>query len=121
MGEEKLRLKKGDYFILLIIFFVIIILLIVLLNMKQGNQVHVTVNGTKTTYSLFSDDRIIIDNKNNDADESSAENIIVIENGYVFMEYANCPDQICVNHKSIHKNGEMIVCLPNQIFVEIDN
>ena len=37
------------------------------------------------------------------------------------MLEANCPDEICVHHKPISKNGETIVCLPNKVVVVIKN
>ena len=35
------------------------------------------------------------------------------------MEDADCPDKICVNHRSISRDGEGIICLPNQTVVTI--
>ena len=37
----------------------------------------------------------------------------------VYMEKANCKDLICVKHKPISKNGESIICLPNQVYIEV--
>ncbi|MBE0450230.1 MAG: NusG domain II-containing protein [Clostridia bacterium] len=51
-----------------------------------------------------------------DADET---NTIIIKDGIVTVEEANCRDQICVKTQSISKNGEIIVCLPHQLTVEI--
>ncbi len=36
------------------------------------------------------------------------------------METARCPDQICVRHKAISRNGENIICLPYKIVVSIE-
>jgi hypothetical protein len=46
-------------------------------------------------------------------------NTIVIKDGLVTVEEASCRDQICVKTKSISKNGEIIVCLPHKLTVEI--
>ena len=46
-------------------------------------------------------------------------NTIRIQDGVVTMSEANCRDQICVKTRSIDKNGEIIVCLPHQLTVEI--
>ena len=35
------------------------------------------------------------------------------------MEWAECPDQICVKHRAIFREGESIICLPNEIVVTI--
>lgn len=50
---------------------------------------------------------------------NNERNEIIIKDGRVWIEEANCRDQICVNHRAISKNGELIVCLPHQLVVEI--
>ena len=46
-------------------------------------------------------------------------NVLWIHNGMADMKNADCPDKICVNHQSISKARETIVCLPNKVVVEI--
>ena len=46
-------------------------------------------------------------------------NCMIIKDGQADMIEADCPDQICVDHKTISKNKETIVCLPNKVIVEI--
>ena len=46
-------------------------------------------------------------------------NHLIIKDGQADMIEADCPDQICVEHISISKNKETIVCLPNKVIVEI--
>lgn len=46
-------------------------------------------------------------------------NKIKISNGMVKIYEADCPDQICVHNMPIDEVGEMIVCLPNQVIVEV--
>lgn len=48
-----------------------------------------------------------------------ARNEIVMKNGKVYVSEANCRDQICVKTHAISQNGEIIVCLPHQLTVEI--
>ena len=45
---------------------------------------------------------------------------LVIEGGEAYMESADCPNQICVRHSPVSHKGEVIVCLPNRIIIEID-
>ena len=35
------------------------------------------------------------------------------------MGGAGSPEQICVNHRAVSKNGESIICLPNQVVVTV--
>lgn len=44
---------------------------------------------------------------------------IEIKSNQVSVVESDCPDQICVHTKAINQGGEMIVCLPNKMYVEI--
>ncbi|MDD7542663.1 MAG: NusG domain II-containing protein [Peptoniphilaceae bacterium] len=46
-------------------------------------------------------------------------NIVKVEEQQVFIEEANCPDQLCVKQGRISRPGEMLICLPNRFLVEI--
>ena len=46
-------------------------------------------------------------------------NIIRIEDGMVYMVYAECPDHTCVQKGKIYLEGDDITCLPNQVRVYI--
>ena len=45
--------------------------------------------------------------------------VCVIQNGQAKMEWADCPDQLCVHQKAISRTGESIICLPNQVVVSV--
>lgn len=51
----------------------------------------------------------------------SDTNICRIENGRAIMEYADCPDQVCVHASAISKNGQTIICMPNRVVLEVIN
>lgn len=62
--------------------------------------------------------------ENKDAEDiviktDNGKNIIQFSNGGVRILEANCPDQICVNDGFKSKPGEILVCLPNKIVIEI--
>ena len=46
-------------------------------------------------------------------------NVIRVENGMVRIIEADCPDKVCVKDGSISEPGEILVCLPHKIVVEI--
>ena len=56
-----------------------------------------------------------------DVNENKGHNRIVINDGKVYMEEADCPDKYCVSQGKISKTGEIIVCLPHKLSVEIKN
>lgn len=49
----------------------------------------------------------------------SGYNIVVIEDGYVFINEADCKNQVCVKTNKINKVEQSIVCLPHKLSVRI--
>lgn len=80
---------------------------------EDGGTVTVTIDGTVYgTYDMTKDQEIVVD-------EALGHNRFQIQDGIVMMNEANCPDQYCVNHAPIHREGETIVCLPHKLVLEI--
>ncbi len=46
-------------------------------------------------------------------------NIVQIKDYTADMIYADCPDLICVNSRSISRVGESIICLPHRLTVTV--
>jgi len=46
-------------------------------------------------------------------------NVINIEDGAVRVIEASCPDKLCIMDGKIYRPGEVLVCLPNQVVIEI--
>lgn len=46
-------------------------------------------------------------------------NIVHIQNGKIWIHEATCPDKICLNQGKISRDGEIIVCLPNKMMIQI--
>ncbi len=84
-----------------------------LLQTGEGAYVTVTVGGeVYGTYELDCSQVI-------EVDDDLGYNRIVIDDGYVYMESADCPDLYCVKHARIHNSHESIICLPHELVVEI--
>lgn len=45
---------------------------------------------------------------------------VEIRGGIADVTQASCPDKLCVHQADISKDGEMIVCLPNEILVIVE-
>lgn len=83
---------------------------------SPGDTVSVTVDGTIFgVYSLSED----ITEDIYSGEDNTNHNRLVISGGKAFMETATCPDGICVAHKSIFRDGESIVCLPNRVVITV--
>lgn len=46
-------------------------------------------------------------------------NIIDLSDGKVHIDEADCPDKICIKDGFISKPGQMLVCLPNKVVIQI--
>lgn len=73
-------------------------------------MVVVTVNGEEYYRGL------LLHRKGIDID---SHNKVVIEDGEVWMEEADCPDKLCISQGKISKPGQTIICLPNKTMVTI--
>ncbi|WMJ75879.1 MULTISPECIES: NusG domain II-containing protein [unclassified Sedimentibacter] len=81
--------------------------------------------GKKIAY-IYSDNRLVGEYTLTDdyktefvVESESGSNKIHIEDGYVWIEEATCPDKICLHQGRISNDGEVIVCLPNRLMVQI--
>lgn len=77
---------------------------------ERGTSVTITVDGELFGSYPLDEDRVV---------SIGDSNRCKIEDGRVSMEWADCPDQICVEHMPLDRAGETIVCLPNRVVVEI--
>ena len=78
---------------------------------SEGNVALVCVNGVETErYPLFQNGRYPL---------NGGSNILIIENGFAWLEDADCPDKLCVRQGKVHLDGQVITCLPNKLTVTI--
>ncbi len=108
-------MKKFDLIIIAVVLAVSGILLFWLyyVNGDNGNFVQVEKNGKVVdTFSLDED-------LEKQYDFDGETNTLVIKNGKASVTEANCPDGICVNHKSVSRSGESIICLPHKFVVTV--
>ena len=107
-------MKKNDLILAAAVIAAAAVILAFQFFRQDGGEKHVvvTVDGELSgTYDLTKDQTVDIGETNR----------IIIENETARMEWADCPDQICVNHKAVDKNGESIICLPNKVVVSVES
>lgn len=108
-------MKKMD--VVLGLFFILLASVILFFNVtsrSEGEIALVTKNGEEVAELKLSEDtRYTID-------ENDEINVIRVEDGYVYMEHANCRDQLCTHYAPINKGPASIVCLPNRVVISID-
>ncbi len=104
-------IKKADIvlFTTLLLISVSLLLTFVFLPKQSGNTLVITQNGKEIERISLSEDKTVF----------IGENKVIIKDSKVHMEYAVCPDKVCVNEGQISKVGEVIVCLPQKIILEV--
>lgn len=111
---ESFKLRKADLLLLAAALVFGAVLAAVLLLRSPGGTVQVRVAGAVTAgYPLDRDASYTITGAN------GGTNLLVIEDGAARIEEASCSDGVCVHTGRIRRNGQSIVCLPNQVVVEI--
>lgn len=110
-------MKKND--VVLLVFYIILTIAM------TGYVVQDKINATEDQIQIYSDGKVVKSiewpAKNQKFEVSSELGFIVvkIENNQVSVVDSNCRDRICVHTKAVDQGGEMIVCLPNKMYVEI--
>jgi hypothetical protein len=115
MSKTKITPKLRNDIILLVCILLIAIIGLVVLNATKepGATVRVLVDGVETErYSIN-------DNLQKEIVTEYGKNILVIKDGKVSISDADCPDLVCAKHREISSGGEIIVCLPHKLVIEI--
>lgn len=104
-------MKKGDVLLAVI---AVVFLFLWMIPRGSGTLAVICVDGE--VYK-----RVPLDvNTRIDVKSRYGENTVVIENGCIYIEDADCPDKICEREK-ISNTGRSIVCLPNRLSVQIES
>ncbi len=111
-SESKIKKYRLDVIVIAaILVFSLILLLFTALTKKEGAVVSVEVEGkTVAEYPI---------DVNGVFPLNGGTNVLVIENGFAYLNYSSCPDHVCENTGKIRYVGETIVCLPNKVTVTI--
>ena len=107
-------MKKGDWIIILFALLIAIVPIGIRFLRGTPAQREVTVTVTEEGKIIYQGsawtDRVV--------ETAGGGNRIVIRNGEVYMEYADCPDQTCVKEGKAGP-GKPLVCLPNYVIVTV--
>lgn len=113
--KYNMKLLKGDLLLLMIFLAVAGVMLFLFRygNKKEGDYALITLDGMEYARMSLDEDAVL------DIVGANGTNRVVVKDGKAYMECADCPDQICVNHVHIMYNAETIVCLPHKLIVTI--
>ncbi len=109
------KIGKADIIVWGIVLGILFVLLLAYrLTAENGAYVQVRVAGSiQGQYTLGKDGTYEI------AGKEQGKNLLVIKNGEAYIKEANCPDKLCVKQGRVRKVGESLICLPNEVVVEV--
>lgn len=109
-------IRKADIvlFIVLLAFGFAMLFFTIRAASSPGEQVVINVDGTEYGRYPLDRDRVI------EIQNGDRLNIVTIKDGGVSMYYSTCKNQICVHEGEVTAPGQLIVCLPNYVIVEIE-
>ena len=107
-------MKKADFVLIACVLAVSIICLVAFsLFSPIGNTANIYINN-----ELF--DRLSLNvNSEKTYTTEKGYNKVKIENGVVYVETADCKNQVCVKKGKISRKGETIACTPHKFLVEV--
>ena len=107
-------IKVKDFILLLgLLICAVAVLCIVIFLKKEGNGIVVQQNGKIIMELSLEDTGTYV------IEDGDYYNKLVIKDGVVYVEDANCRDLVCVHHSSISKVNETITCLPHKLIVYV--
>lgn len=111
----RIAMGRRDAGLLVILLAVGVLLFFFLrINRPEGGTVVVRVSGEQYgSYDLRTDQEIEITGKD------GGTNLLQIRDGKASVTQASCPDLLCVHQGAVSRQGESIICLPNEVVVEI--
>jgi hypothetical protein len=102
---------------MLLIAGVLVIAAVVWLLLPRGSvgaSAVVTVNGELyATLPLGEDAELLIESA------GGGENLLVISGGKARVTESNCPNGVCIHTGAVSSEGQLIVCLPHKVVIEI--
>ena len=112
--EDKLISKKDIIAAGIIVVSALLVLLFLTVTAKNGKTAVISYDGEDIISLKLSEDTVYR------FEGSNGYNVIEIKDGRLSITEADCPDKICVKHKDIKNEGEVIICLPHKLVVEIE-
>ncbi len=116
IDNKKKRLNRFDFFLIILGILILFVLICFVLTGTIGNCAVVYQNsqavktiplGKDATYTFVSED--------------GGYNVVVVENGEIYVSEADCQGQDCVYRGKISQNNESIICLPHKLSITVHN
>lgn len=114
-----MKLTKGDkvLVVFLILFSIIFTYFMATIKTESDSKyISIQIDGNEINQIFFTEDKI---GEQIRIETEYGYNILEIGDGEVKIIDASCLDKICIKQGSISEIGQLLVCLPNRLVVEV--
>ncbi len=106
-----MKWRAGDFFVVAaVLLLAVSIWLIPNLTQNEGETLRITRDGKLIYTASLSEDRVI----------EFPEITVEISGEAARVVRADCPDKVCEKSGEISRAGEIVICVPNRMSIEID-
>ena len=120
--RQKLNTVRGKgFFVKGDVFLFVVLLALTLLLTAMAFGLRGKVGGTARIYvdNVLVKELDLSQNQRYALETDGGYNIIVVQNGSVKVEDADCADHTCVRQGSINRTGQTIICLPHGVKIVV--
>ena len=103
---------KTKHWALIFICLALVLTAVILLRPTRSGLVGIYRDGELIETVDLSKDRSI------PLDGAAGGAVAAVRDGEIYMESADCPDQVCVEHGPLKPGGTPILCLPNHLSIQ---
>ena len=103
---------KTKHWIIVFTGLALVLTAVILLRPKQSGRVGIYRDGKLIEAVDLTKDRTI------PLDGAAGGATAAVQDGEIYMESADCPDQVCVEHGPLKPGGTPIICLPNHLSIQ---
>ena len=105
--------KKEMIFFTVLLIVAVVFYIITSKSNTEHNTITVSIDGT--VYKEFD----LYQNQNYTIQTEQGYNVLQIQNHKATIIEADCPDQLNIKKKAVSHIGELIVCLPHKMVIEV--
>lgn len=105
-------MKRNDWILIAVVLIIAVLFLMIHLRVNERGDGVIEIQVDGEVYGRYSlaDDQIV---------NIGETNRLEIREHEAVMVWADCPDQVCVHSKAVSRNGESVICLPNQVVASV--
>lgn len=108
--------RKKDLLLITLILVIAVVGLLINFYIQKEPSTYLTISIDQTiveTLDLSKDTELLLET------DQGGSNRLIVKDGMAWISEASCPDHVCIHQGKIQLSGQMIVCLPNRVVIQV--